>query len=182
MSGEVEGRDGAGVRAARGGGWRWIAAVVGLIGVNVGICTVTVVAARRSQPPIEANYDAKALRWDDSSAQRAANRSLGWHVQAGAERGGDGRVMLNVRVLDSSGRGIRIARVVATINADGAKERQELEMQSDDAGRYSAEMARSARGWWDVQIAAEAGGVKFCDVTRVYVSGRESGLASGVGR
>jgi nitrogen fixation protein FixH len=164
------------------GGWKWIALVFVLIGANMTICAVTVVAARSSQPPIVKDYDAKALRWDDSAAQRATNRVLGWRMMAAAEHRADGGTDLNVRLLDSSGRGIRTARVVASVCAESSSQRREVVMTSDDAGRYSAEMPHGAAGWWDVQIAAEAGGMTFCEQTRVLVNAGTLAAESAVRR
>lgn len=154
-------------------GWVWIGVVLGLLTLNVGICTVTVIAARQSAPPIEANYDAKALRWDDSAAQREMNRSLGWSARAEVDIDGETAEVV-VRVLDSTGRTIRIADVAAVIAIEPAVDGQSVQMRSDESGRYSASVPDGTRAgeWLRVSIAAKAGGMTFCDTTRVRMPER----------
>lgn len=161
------------------GGWRWIAMVFALIGANMTVCAVTVVAARRSQPPIEGNYDAKALAWDESASQRAMNSRLGWRMRAEADRSSSGETTLVLQLLDSEGRGIRIADVSIEVRAEGQAIGTSQVMTSGEDGRYTAPMARDARGWWEVQVVAQAGGMKFCEKTRVHVPEPGAQVAGG---
>lgn len=151
-------------------GLRWIAFVVALILLNVSICTITVIASRRSQPPVEAAYDIKALKWDDSAAQRAANQSLGWKSRVRIEAV-SGTPRLVVELFDSSWRPIRTAQVSASVSSsDSAQAQTTLALESNDEGGYAAFLPNQTPGWWRIDLAADAGGMRFTDSTRALLT------------
>lgn len=53
------------VREKPGRGLQWPAIIIGLLGLNVGVCAVTLTAALRSPAEIEPDYYDQALNWDE---------------------------------------------------------------------------------------------------------------------
>lgn len=53
-------------------GFQWPLMVVGLLGLNICICAVTITAATKTKPEVEPDYYRRALQWDEHRAEQTA--------------------------------------------------------------------------------------------------------------
>ncbi len=129
--------------------------IVGLILLNVAVCTVTVVAAVMSSrtTTTESNYYQKALEWDHTQAERRASEALGWsvHLEAIALNAGDGRWLL-AEVTDREGHPLSGASLSAEIfhRAD-PRGRVAVELTQVFDGVYRAFVPIDKHGTWEVR-------------------------------
>lgn len=56
-------------------GLQWPAMIIGLLGLNVGICAVTIISAARHPAHIEPDYYERAVNWDQIRAEQAKTTS-----------------------------------------------------------------------------------------------------------
>lgn len=144
------------VRSASRGksGRAWPIIILGLILLNVAVCTVTVVAAVMSSrtATTESNYYQKALEWDHTQAERRASEALGWsvHLEAIAPNAGHGRWLL-AEVADREGRPLSGARLSAEVfhRAD-PRGRVKVELTEVSEGVYRAFVPIDQHGTWEV--------------------------------
>jgi hypothetical protein len=82
----------------------WPALIVSMLGANMAIVAVTVIASRRDEgATITPGYDERALRWDEHREALEASRALGWRCEAAVDRTADGAATLQLDLLDASG-------------------------------------------------------------------------------
>ncbi len=140
----------------------WPLIVVGMLLANVLIVGVTVVAAVRSRSPVERDYYAKGLAWDESARQIALNRSLGWAIDARIARGPEARLLASVR--DGAGKPIRAAKIVATIFFDATPQHaSDVLLLARDEGGFEADVPVDRPGLWRARFVVDAAGMRFTD-------------------
>lgn len=165
----------------------WPVAIVGLLGMNMTIVGVTVYYASRDKTSaVVPDYYMKAVHWDETARQAAANRALGWTVGVTVVPAtGDSTARsatLTVTLADGAGRKIRAAAasVEAFHEADPtAKVRGALRPLGD--GRYEAVLPIARAGLWRVDVAADAAGMKFTNEQSVEVRGVGTQARAGAG-
>lgn len=65
-------------------GLQWPALIIGMLVLNMGVCAVTIVAAVRTNPPVEPDYYQRALEWDQHRPDAAPSDP----ARAGSSRDG----------------------------------------------------------------------------------------------
>lgn len=148
-------------RNSRRASYLWPGIVVALLAGHV-ILMVVVVLIATSDPTfsVEPDYYDKALHWDDTATQRAANQRLGWvaAVDVGSDIGIRGERTVSCRLTNSAGDPLDGAQIelVAFPHARGAERAtQTLEPAGD--GRYAAQMRFQRKGTWEFRLRVERG-------------------------
>lgn len=131
----------------------WPGLIVSLLLVNIGICTMTVIAASRSNFVLEPDYYQKALDWDEEKAARARLADLGWQVTGRAGLAGD----LTVSVTDAQGKPADTAVISAMAfpHAD-AGDRREFTTLPESTGLFTAVNVIDRPGLWEVRLSLAA--------------------------
>ncbi len=137
-----------------------VALLVGGAGANVGLMLV---ATGDASFAVEPRYYEKALRWDETMAQEARNRALGWSIAVafdGAPR--PGQVELAARVNDRRGHAVEGARVgVEAFHSARASHVLTATLGPEATGRYSAMLPLDRAGLWELRLRVERGGEVF---------------------
>lgn len=138
---------------------RWPAAVVALLGLNVCVCTVTVIAATRIAAPAgaEPDYYEKALNWDETARERAASEALGWTASLAAAPTPDGARRLTLVLRDRDGLPVEAASVEAEVFHPRLGARRTLRLEPLSGGLYAGAAPLEAAGLWEVRLRAERG-------------------------
>lgn len=157
-------------------GRRWPAMIFALIGMNMCIVAITVIAATRD-PSVatEPEYYSKAVHFDDTIRQRAENARLAWSATATiVGTTADGALRLHVALNDEKGAGISGAAVSAELFASvRSGDRQHLTLISTNAGEgvYEAAARIDRPGLWIVRIVAKRGTETYTRQTDLLIPG-----------
>lgn len=138
----------------------WPAMIVGLLVMNATIVATTVYfAVTDRSAAIEPDYYARALRFDETIAQRATNAGLGWTAAPSLVAGPSGQgVQLAVDLADRDGAALAGARVRAELFSNlRASQRQCISLTPRGAGRYAAPVRIDRSGIWQVRLRVERG-------------------------
>ncbi|MDX2192472.1 MAG: FixH family protein [Gemmatimonadales bacterium] len=155
-------------RPSRGLGWP--TAIVAVLALTVG-ANIWVIRLATNDPTfaIEPDYYRKAVRWDDTQAQRARNARLGWSLEPvlhAATAGGPAELV--VRLADPAGQPVRGAalRVTARHNAHrDAGVAATLAEQPD--GSYRGALPLRFGGEWHLQFEARRAHDAFTAESRI---------------
>jgi nitrogen fixation protein FixH len=134
--------------------------LVGGAGSNVALA---VIAARDASFAVEQDYYQKALHWDDTMRQEAANAALGWSVAATLDRtAGPGQARVRALVSDRAGRPVRGARVAleAFHNARASRIFSAV-LGPEPRGGYAATLPLDRPGLWELRLRVERDGEVF---------------------
>jgi len=143
----------------------WPGLIFVLLGFNVVIVAVTVVAAVRTASPVEPDYYTKALHWDESQQQATRNAALGWHVIPLRGRDANGAMRLVLRITDGTGRPLRAATTVAAEPAGERGRPTRLTFTHSDLGDYTCDQVLDPKPHADLRVAVAAGYDLFtCEV------------------
>jgi nitrogen fixation protein FixH len=148
-------------------GWPWPLAIVALLvaGAASNIAFM-VVASGDASFAVEPDYYRKALDWDRTMAQEAANAALGWSVSVDFERGaGPGETRLVARVADRAGEPVGGATVAVQAFAS-ARARQVFEsaLEPASAGVYTGSVPSARPGLWEVRVRVHRGEDVFTQI------------------
>ena len=153
--------------------WRtraWPLAIVGILlaGITSNVAFV-VLASSDPAAAVEPEYYRKALAWDDEMAQQERNIALGWSAHAALTLGARGQPgRLELTVADSSGRPLSGAAVSAVVMHNArASNAQQVALQEDAAGRYSAKLLAERPGIWEVRLSVERNAQRYTVRERV---------------
>lgn len=146
--------------AAARRGWLWPIGLAALLVVSAGVNVVFMIIANRDPSfAVEPDYYRKALAWDETMAQEARNRALGWALDVRAEPASQrGRLRLVIRLADSAGSALDGAAV--TVEAlHGARAADVLTgtLAPAGPGLYAAEMPLRRAGLWELRFRAARG-------------------------
>jgi nitrogen fixation protein FixH len=157
--------------AARRAGRRWILFPVGLIVGQMGIVGgMMYVASSDPSFAVEPNYYEKALAWDATAAQKAANERLAWRTTVGVSRGDAGGSELVVRLVNSDGTALDGAKVQAEVFASTrARERTALLLEARGDGTYASPAPISRAGLWECRLVIDRGPERFTTTARLEV-------------
>lgn len=134
-------------------GRRWPVFIVLLLGLNVGICAVTFVAALTHPVTIEPDYYDKAVRWDEIRELQARVDSAG--LQAVATADGQGYV-LTVRT--SEGGVLTPDRVTAVATHESTPGVEvPMGVRGDGAGGYETTASLTQPGLWRINAVVTMG-------------------------
>jgi nitrogen fixation protein FixH len=147
-------------------GWLWPAGIVALLSTSAaGNIAFMVLANRDASFAVERDYYRKAVEWDRTMAQRAANAELGWQASARFEPAADGGARLVVRLRDRAGAPIDGATVEVEAFANArARDVHALVLHPLGGGAYGARLAAPRSGVWEVRVAAMRNGHRFAQV------------------
>jgi nitrogen fixation protein FixH len=144
-------------------GWLWPLGLTLALALSAGGNVVfMIVASRDASFSVEPDYYRKALDWDRTMAQEAANRALGWTatVDEAAPAARGRRLVLRLR--DRDGEPVDGAEV--TLEArHGARAADVVHGRLVDVGqgRYAAELLLARAGLWELRVRAERGAQVF---------------------
>lgn len=139
--------------------WRWPLAVVGILGVSLTVCAITVVAAV-SDPSyaIEDDYYQRAVDWDHERDLQAASDRLGWRADVIVSDDG----IITAVMTDANDQPIDNAAVrVTTFHHARRGLAQDLTLQPRGNGRYVGTLAQPRSGQWQVRLRAAVGPDQF---------------------
>jgi nitrogen fixation protein FixH len=135
--------------------WKWLLAIVGLLGANV-IAMITLAVAAHGGAEIIPDYYTRATHYDDELDSSSRSQALGWRVELAA----DGNV-IDAVVADAAGQPITGAAVHVTgYQRAHAAETVDIALAATSAGHYRGAMP-SRRGWYDVVARVEARGTQY---------------------
>ncbi|MCG3121818.1 MAG: hypothetical protein GIKADHBN_00189 [Phycisphaerales bacterium] len=141
----------------------WPAAIIGLLAMNVAIVGITVYFAQ-SDPSaaIEPNYYEKAVKWDQTAAQREASRRLGWNIVLDIDAPASGAGTVTALLTDRSGAALEGASVelVAFHNAR-AGDRRVVRTEEQPGGQYRGGLNVDRDGRWHFMVTARRGTETF---------------------
>jgi nitrogen fixation protein FixH len=152
--------------AVKNSGWYWplglTALLVGGAGANVALWLV---AAGDPSFAVEPDYYAKAVHWDQTMAQEAANAALGWSVSASFEPGArPGQSRLVARVRDRAGAPVDGARVsVVAFPSARASRMSAAALEPKGDGAYAAGLPADRPGLWELRVRVTRGGDVFTE-------------------
>ncbi len=141
---------------AHRGAWIWPAIVIGLLSLQVVICTVAFfVATADPSQVVVSNYHAKALAWDEQRAEQRAVAELGWQaaldISPEADMLGDRTVRLTLK--DAQGEPLTGATVSAsTYHFARANQLIEADLAEAAPGEYVARMNMRKPGRWSLTL------------------------------
>ncbi|MBX3174423.1 MAG: FixH family protein [Gemmatimonadaceae bacterium] len=150
-------------------GWQWPVLITASLLFTVGVNVVMLFAAGADPngTVVEPEYYRKAVEWDRTMAQRATSDALGWQAEvAMGSSSPDGR-RVTVKLRDASGAPVTGADVRVTLihNLEAAHPLQSA--LTARAGEYSAELAATRAGRWEVRVEARRGQARFYHTTHV---------------
>ncbi len=144
-----------------GPAWVWPAIVVGMLGVQIIICTISFfVATSDPSQAIVRDYHTKALAWDEHMAELRAGEALGWNVALvvaeSADMLGDRTVRLSLK--DAQGEPLTGASVsVVAFHLARASQVVEAELKEAAPGEYVTQMKMRKAGLWELGFVARRG-------------------------
>jgi nitrogen fixation protein FixH len=151
---------------------RWPLMIFGLIGLNMGIVAVTIVAAT-SDPSVatEPEYYTKALRFDETIKQRQENARLGWMTSVSIDGSSTGEPRLRVTLVDQDGMVLRGAAVSVELFASvRAGSRRHVTLRAMNEGSlFEAPVAIDRGGAWIIRLKAQCGSETFTRETELLV-------------
>jgi nitrogen fixation protein FixH len=158
--------------AARG--WLWPLGLGLALALSAGSNILFMVLANRDASfAVEPDYYRKALEWDRTMAQEAANRALGWRVSVEAAMAGTQGRRLTLRLVDRDGRGVDGAIVsVEALHGARAADVVSGRLSGEGQGRYAAELPLARAGLWELRVRAERGGQIFTQRISAELGGR----------
>ncbi|MEP6619580.1 MAG: FixH family protein [bacterium] len=126
---------------------------------------------------IEPDYYRKAVAFDSTMAQERRSNALGWKaISAIAPVAGSSAPVVTVTLTDSTSRPIQGATVVATARFNArANDVQTDTLREATPGVYTAPLAISFAGQWEVDVTAVRGTDRFVARTRTEVRRAASG-------
>lgn len=150
----------------------WTGMILGLLGLQVGLCVVGVVMATRTRVPVEPNYYNKGLNWDQQRAEQAASDQLKWTSQLivteGAKQEHHKKVTLTL--VDADGK--TVENVVADVmfyHKARPTDVTNARLTSTSPGVYSAEVPLRYAGWYEFEVKAQRGAQVFLKKTKLDV-------------
>jgi nitrogen fixation protein FixH len=148
-------------------GWPWPLAIVVLLVSGVGSnIAFMVVASGDASFAVERDYYRKALDWDRTMAQEAANAALGWAVSAEFEGGAPpGETRLVARVVDRAGAPVPGAQVAVEAFASArAAEVFSAALEPRSDGLHSATLPSARPGLWEIRLRVRRGEEVFTQI------------------
>lgn len=146
-------------------GRAWPFVIVGLLGLNVLVCAITVVSSLSSPYTIEPGYYEKAVAWDADRAAFPDPSTLGWRVSASARPG-----FIEVEIRDGEGSPVGARRVSGEcFHRAYAGERTALAFTAMGEGRFVAPAPLTRVGQWELrlEIAGESASARGVYTVRV---------------
>lgn len=134
---------------------RWIMIVVGFLVANALAMTFLIVASRTSQAQVIPDYYEKAARFDETLAEQAHSRALGWKVDIEATPG-----TLIVDAKDANGASLADASVELTLVPRAHADRSQRIALAPNGSQYRGAVT-AAPGLHDATIVIVHAGRRF---------------------
>ncbi|USN99953.1 MAG: FixH family protein [Phycisphaeraceae bacterium] len=148
-------------------GWGWPLIVVGLLGLNIAVCAITVVYAVSTPEGVEPDYYTRALGWDEDRATFADPDTLGWTVKASAAGGA-----ISVIVIDLDGKPVEVTSATGVCFHEAhADQRLPLTFDCPGGGLLLARADMSRPGLWEVRVEVTTPETRARIVRQVEVAG-----------
>ena len=146
-------------------GWAWPVIIVGLLGLNVAVCAITVVSALSGDTSIEPDYYKKALAWDAHKAEFPDPESLGWTVEAAADDG-----TLRVSITDRADGPVPATAVTGVyFHQAHSDARTKVVFTGVGDGRFIAPADLARPGLWELRLEIRAPRVKAQTVRQINI-------------
>lgn len=145
----------------------WPLIVVAFLGLSVG-ANVALIYYASTDPTfaVERDYYQKAIDWDETAAERAASRRLGWSAELVAAPS-----RLEVTLRDERGSVIPGAWVeVEAFPYVRGNQVTQGELRERSPGRYELEGSFQPSGMWEIRLRAEVGEDTFVQTFRTEIS------------
>lgn len=149
----------------------WVVAVVGLLLLNISVCTVTVIAAT-SDPvaaAVEPEYYKRAVDWDKHRAEWPALSRHGWSLDI-RDRG-NGVVEIIATDASSKQSLVGMQGRVKAKHAGVTLETIEGELTTDESGRLLWTPGEISPGLWSVTVWLEQGEARAIGSLKVMIEG-----------
>ena len=144
-------------------GMMWPVAIVSVLAITVAANVVLIVAANDPKASVvEPDYYRKAVAFDSTMAERAADLKLGWRMEARLGAPGTDGTRLETHLTDASGVALdgALVNVVAVHNLD-AGHPVNAALLGTGAGRYAAKLPLTHEGRWELRFAVQRGAQRF---------------------
>jgi nitrogen fixation protein FixH len=154
--------------------WRWPGIIIGFLVLNVCI-TAALITSAVSDPSyaIEPDSYQKALAWDATQAQMAANARLGWTAAGNVSSRQDCASLrvLNLKMQDRTDAPIVGANVTIEAFAQTrSAQRLRATLSENDPGEYGASLPFHRNGLWEIRLTAKRGEETFTTRLTLLVS------------
>lgn len=150
------------------GAWVWPAVVVGLLSLQVVICTAAYfVATSDPSQVVVSDYHSKALAWDEHRAEQRAAEALGWQHELDIAREADmlGDRIVRLSLLDADGQALTDATVrVQAYHFARANQVVQADLKEVSPGMYVVQMNMRRPGRWAMTFDVTRGD-DHCPIT-----------------
>jgi nitrogen fixation protein FixH len=161
--------------ALRRRSWLWPGGIIALLCLHaVGMLVVVFIATRDPSFSVEPNSYRKAVAWDTSRARSQASETLGWTAAIKTQRAVDplGRRRVTCELKDKQGLPVAAATVRLEIfHHARAADRQQVTLNPEDHGVYSALVPMKRTGTWEIRVNARRGDEVYSTVFTENVEG-----------
>ncbi len=141
----------------------WPIAIVTVLVITVAANVVLIVAASNPNGAVvEPDYYRKAVAFDSTMAERAADARLGWRIESRIGVPSASGARLEAQLLDAAGaplEGARV-RVVAVHNLDAGHPIEGVLVAAGE-GRYAATLPLVYGGRWELRFEVERSAQRF---------------------
>lgn len=148
-------------------GAMWPVAIVGVLAITVAANVVLIVMANDPKASVvEPDYYRKAVAFDSTMAERAADQKLGWRMEAALGVPSGEGATLEARLLDATGTPLdgAVVTVLAVHNLDAAQ-LIPGNLVGTGSGRYAGVLPLSHAGRWELRFVVQRGAQRFhCDL------------------
>lgn len=140
---------------------RWVAFICSFFVAQAVLWTVALqFVSNDPSHAVVADYDERALSWDQSQARQAASDALGWSAQleVALTTQETGLRKVRLHLLDADRRAVDAASVQVTMfhHATAARPMQ-VQLEPEGPGVYSADTPLARSGKWSFQVEALRG-------------------------
>ncbi len=143
----------------------WPVIIIGLLALNIGIATLTLVLATRDESfAVEPDYYQKAVAWDEHARDREAQARLGWTLKAEvgpADARGARLMTATFRARDGASIDGATLSGECFHNAVASCRVPVTLLPTGRAGEYSAVVPMARSGEWTLDLKATAPGGPF---------------------
>ncbi len=143
----------------------WTGIILSFFLIQAIIWTVALaLTANDPSHAVIADYEQKALNWDQSQSERLASAALGWQADLNVDSHRDVRSYhpLELVLRDRDGRPLETAGVtLQAFHTGRAADVQRLELTPTDPGRYTGKIRVERAGYWQFNGRIEIGDQLF---------------------
>ncbi len=148
---------------------KWPLLIAGALTLHAAVMVgFAVIAASDSSYAVEKDYYQKAVHWDETMAQEAANAALGWQAEAQVQPA-PGKTTLRISLKGPDHQPIvgAAAHVEVFHMADSSHPLQ-ADLQEESPGIYAAFLPMRRDGKWEIRLNAKRGKQLYTATLKEY--------------